>query len=64
MHWRNENIRIVVHLLDTVVTREQNSLANELFEKRTTSLNMRLREMRDIEHIVHVALYDQRIASF
>ena len=59
LHWRNENIRMVVHLLDTVVTREQNNLANELFEKRTTSLNMRLREMRDIEHIVHIALYDQ-----
>ncbi|WP_051822171.1 PocR ligand-binding domain-containing protein [Desulfonatronum thiodismutans] len=59
LHWRNENIRMVVHLLDTVVTREQNNLANELFEDRINALNMRLRDMLDIEHIVRVALYDQ-----
>ncbi|GFM38443.1 PAS domain S-box protein [Desulfovibrio psychrotolerans] len=58
LRWKDDNIHTVCRLLDTLVAREQDNLANELFERRTAALNMRLADMSRIEDMVRVTLYD------
>jgi PAS domain S-box-containing protein len=57
VRWKDGNIHIVCRILDTLAAREQDSLANELFERRIRALDMRLAEISMVEDVVRVELY-------
>ncbi|MDY0227597.1 MAG: PAS domain S-box protein [Desulfomicrobium apsheronum] len=57
VRWKDDNIHIVCRILDTLVAREQDSLANELFERRILALDMRLAEISLVEDVLRVELY-------
>jgi PAS domain S-box-containing protein len=59
LHWRNDHIDTVHNLLDAIVATEQSDLANELFERRTTALKMRLQDMVSLRHVRSISLYDE-----
>ena len=56
--WKNDNIQTVCRLLDTLVSREQDQIANELFERRVTALQMRMVEISLVEDVLWVELFD------
>ena len=58
VRWRNDNVETVFQLLDSLVAREQDALANELFEERFSALEMRLQELLTVKHITSIQLYD------
>jgi PAS domain S-box-containing protein len=60
LHWRNGHVDAVRNLLDAIVVTEQNDLANELFERRTTALQMRLQNMVSLRHVLSIGLYDEQ----
>lgn len=57
LSWKNDNIRNVCRILDTLVSREQDNLANELFEQRIVALDMRLAEISMVDDVLRVELY-------
>jgi len=57
IRWKNDNIHIVCRILDTLVSREQDNLANELFERRIVALDMRLSEISMVDDVLRVELY-------
>ena len=57
LSWKNDNIRNVCRILDTLVTREQDNLANELFERRVVALDMRLAEISLVDDVQRVELF-------
>ena len=57
VRWKDDNIRIVCRILDTLVTREQDNLANELFERRIVALDMRLAEISMVADVLRVELF-------
>ncbi len=57
VRWKDDNIRIVCRILDTLVSREQDNLANELFERRIVALDMRLAEISMVTDVLRVELY-------
>ncbi|SFL84052.1 PAS domain S-box-containing protein [Desulfomicrobium norvegicum] len=60
VRWKDDNIHIVCRILDTLVAREQDNLANELFERRIRALDMRLAEISMVEEVLRVELYHAR----
>jgi PAS domain S-box-containing protein len=58
LQWKNDNIQTVCRLLDTLVDREQDQVANELFERRQVALEMRMAEVSMVEDVVRVELFD------
>lgn len=60
LHWTQQNIESACFLLDTLLTRDQDSIANELFEKRIKALKMRLEQIERVKNIHHITLYDDR----
>lgn len=58
LRWNNERYRQVCLLLDTLAARENDNLANELFERRTQALDIRLAEVSGVEDVLRVTLYD------
>jgi PAS domain S-box-containing protein len=58
LRWKNDNIQTVCRLLDTLVSREQDQIANELFERRVTALQMRMVEISMVEDVSRVDLFD------
>ncbi|MBE0583734.1 MAG: hypothetical protein IH612_08190 [Desulfofustis sp.] len=60
LHWRNDHIDSVHNLLDAIVATEQSDLANELFERRTTALQMRLQSIVSLRHVLAIGLYDEQ----
>jgi PAS domain S-box-containing protein len=57
VRWKDDNIHTVCRILDTLVSREQDNLANELFERRIVALEMRLAELSMVEDVLRVELY-------
>ncbi len=57
VRWKDDNIHTVCRILDTLVSREQDNLANELFERRIMALEMRLAELSMVEDVLWVELY-------
>ena len=57
VRWKDDNIRIVCRILDTLVSREHDSLANELFERRIVALDMRLAEISMVADVLRVELH-------
>lgn len=57
VRWKDDNIHTVCRILDTLVSREQDNLANELFERRIMALDMRLAELSMVEDVLRVELY-------
>lgn len=45
-------------LLQTLVERDQEPLANEIFEQQRRAIELRLRQMLDVDDILAIALYD------
>ena len=60
VRWKDDNIHTVCRILDTLVSREQDNLANELFERRIVALDMRLAELSMVEDVLRVELYHAR----
>ena len=56
--WKDDNIQTACRLLDTLVSREQDQIANELFERRVTALQMRMVEISMVEDVLRVELFD------
>ena len=57
VRWKDDNIHTVCRILDTLVSREQDNLANELFERRIVALDMRLAELSLVEDVLRVELF-------
>ena len=57
VRWKDDNIHTVCRILDTLVSREQDNLANELFERRIVALDMRLAELSLVEDVLQVELF-------
>jgi PAS domain S-box-containing protein len=57
VRWKDDNIHTVCRILDTLVSREQDNLANELFERRILAIDMRLAEISMVEDVLRVELY-------
>jgi PAS domain S-box-containing protein len=60
VRWKNDNIRSVCRILDTLVSREQDNLANELFERRIVALDMRLAEISMVDDVLRVELFHSK----
>jgi len=60
VRWKDDNIHTVCRILDTLVSREQDNLANELFERRVVALDMRLAEISLVQDVLRVELYQAR----
>ncbi len=58
LRWNNEKYHQISLLLDTLAARENDHLANELFERRIQALDMRLAEISLVEGVQRVTLYD------
>ncbi|UZP66053.1 PAS domain S-box protein [Desulfovibrio mangrovi] len=58
VQWKDDNIDTVCRHLDTIIAREQNALANELFERRTPALTLRIGEISMVQDVLEVTLYD------
>lgn len=50
---------MVCFVLDTLVSRDHDSLANELFERRFSAVELRLMEISRVDNIKRVTLYDK-----
>ena len=60
VRWKDDNIHTVCRILDTLVSREHDSLANEVFERRIVALDMRLAELSLVEDVQRVELFHAR----
>jgi PAS domain S-box-containing protein len=58
LQWTQQNIESACFLLDTLLTREQDTIANELFEERIKSLRLRLEQIERVKNIHGIILYD------
>lgn len=56
---RENSMEMICFSLNTLVSRDHDNLANELFEHRLPALELRLREISRVRHITSIALYDQ-----
>ncbi|MFV0349645.1 MAG: PAS domain S-box protein [Halodesulfovibrio sp.] len=57
VQWMDDHIDAECRHLDTLVSREQNMLANELFENRIPALTLRIGEISMVQDIRQVVLY-------
>jgi len=57
VQWMDDHIEAECRHLDALVAREQNMLANELFEGRTPALTLRIGEISMVQDIRQVVLY-------
>jgi len=53
------SLELVCFSLDTIAKRDNDNLANELFEQRYSAIQLRLREIVLVDKIISVAIYDK-----
>jgi PAS domain S-box-containing protein len=58
LRWKNDNIESVCRFLDMLVVREQSQMANELFERRFSALEMRIVQIGALDEVLEVVLFD------
>jgi PAS domain S-box-containing protein len=58
LRWKNDNIESVCRFLDMLVTREQSRMANALFERRLSALEMRVAQIGALDEVLEVVLFD------
>ena len=57
-HWLQRSIDDIEILLQTLVERDMEQLANEIFDSRQMAITMRIEEMRKVNGILAISIFD------